>query len=186
MEVLMRKTAFITTGLLILTLIACEDNSTGPENVLVLSDSFERSGSPTTTGWQIVTDLYDFDIDTPEDGGYYSLMLLPGNDIEGTAVKTIEVEHGDGIYTFSVWGKMSTDQPENTAYIKFGVLSNEIPTQLTTFELSDTTWTQFTVTDTLAFETDDLIYIKLSCGAGQTGDQWYSLFDAVRLEKLNE
>lgn len=182
----MRNVALIIISLGLLILSACDKNSTELEDILVLSDGFEVLGNPTHAGWQIVPELTDFDGDTPLDGSVYSLKLMPGNDIEGTAIKTIDAEHGDGIFKFSVWAKMSADQPGGTGYIKFGVLRGDLLTQRSSIELVDTLWAQLEVIDTLSFEPNDQIYIGLSCGAGHTGDQWYSLFDAVRIEKIAE
>ncbi len=181
----MRYLAFNIILAVMLLPLGCDDNPTGPENVLVLSDGFERLGSPTYTGWQIAQDSIEFDIDTPVEGSVYSLMLRPGNDIAGTAEKFLDNEHGSGIYQFSVWAKMSSGQPSQTGYVQFGVFAGDVVTQAKSTPLTDTSWAWITITDTLTLGQDEQLYLKLSCGAGHTGDQWYSLFDAVRLEKIN-
>ena len=169
----------------LLAFVAC-NKSTEPENVLILTDSFERFGNPTVTGWQVNSDSSLFSGDTPEGGDIFSLRLFPGNTSEGTASKLITADHGDGVYRFSVWGKRSQDQPSHTGYVRFCVIRDNILTQSTQFELTDTAWTEYAVTDTLSFEPDDRIQIFLSCGYSEEPASWHSYFDLVTIEKLAE
>jgi hypothetical protein len=171
----------------VLLILACSEKATEPEDILVLSDSFERLGNATHVGWQIDPGLTDFSGDTPTEGNnIWSLKLLPGNTSEGFATKLLDVEHGDGIYSFSVWARMSSGQPAETGYIRYGVMHDGTVTQSTTFNLDDTLWAEYSVTDTLTFEAGDRIYIHLSCGSSAEPVEWYSLFDLVRIEKLVE
>ncbi len=179
----MRKIDFVIISITMVIILACS-SSTEPEDILVLSDSFERFGSPTYIGWQITPDSVDFDGDTPVEGSVHSILLRPGNDMEGSAEKFLDNEHGSGEYKFSVWAKMSSNQPDSTGYVQFGVFSGDIVTQLNTIVLTESEWEQLEITENLTLGSEDQLYIKLSCGAGQTGDTWYSLFDEVKIWKL--
>ncbi len=166
-----------------LAIVACNKKSTAPENRLILYDSFETEGVGSYAGWTVQEGQADFDNSTPADGGSVSLMLIADGEIEGTAVKEIVADHGDGIYTFSIWGRMSTDQPEETGYITFGISDDDDVLQEKSVFLTDTTWTKYTLVDTLSFDAGQYLYMKLSPGLPEGDAVWYSLFDLLRLDK---
>jgi len=168
-----------------LFILACDD-STSPENILILSISFERNGVGSLIGWEIDPELADYSGSTPVDGGSKSLKLISGNTSEGYATKKITANHGDGIYQLSIWGKMSSEQLDSTGKVIFGTVNNGTVTQDKTAYLEDTVWTEITITDTLTFAENDSIYIKLSAGTSETSEVWYSLFDLLQLELIEE
>ena len=173
----------ITLLSLSLIIIACNKESTAPDSTLILYDSFEVEGAGSYRNWTIEEGLTDFDNSTPADGGAVSLKLTADGDIEGCAVKEIVADHGDGIYEFSVWARMSANQPESTGYAIFGVSDDDGVIQEKTVMLTDTVWTCYTIVDTLTFEAGNYLYMKLSPGLPEGDNTWYSLFDVVRVEK---
>jgi hypothetical protein len=172
----------ILTAITFLIIAGCK-NSTDPEDMLVLSDSFEVNHVGSYSGWHIDPARADFSDDAPDGGGSWSLSLTPGNTSEGYAIKYLEPNHGDGIYRMSIWVKRY-GTGTNYASVKFGkmeadstlTLKEEIPAP-------DSACRNVIITDTLAFESGDRIYIKLSAGTSEV-DTWQSLFDLVRMEKL--
>jgi hypothetical protein len=170
-------------------ILACVDNSTEPEDVLVLSDSFEISGIGSLAGWHYNPYHAALSDDAPEDGGSWSLALTPGTSAPGNAIKYLEPGNGDGIYRLTVWVKrIGTDG--NFASVRFGIMaadsSLDVAEQIMVTTLD--TWVQAVETDTLAFVDGDRIYIELSAGLfdPQNDNTWQSRFDLVRLEKLAE
>ena len=166
-----------------LTMLACNKESTAPESTLILYDSFEIEGAGSYRNWTIEEGLAGFDNSTPPGGGACSLELTADGDIEGCAIKEIVADHGDGIYEFSIWAKMSAVQPEGTGYVVFGVSDDDGVIQEKTALLTDTAWTQYMIVDTLTFEAGNYLYMKLSPGLPEGDETWYSLFDVLRLEK---
>ena len=176
--------SMILATITFLIIAGCK-NSTAPEDMLVLSDSFEVNHVGSYTGWHIDPTLTDFSDDAPDGGGSWSLSLTPGNTSEGYAIKYLEPENGDGIYRMSIWVKRY-GSAGNYASIKFGKM--EVDSTLTLKEEipdPDSSWRNIIITDTLTFETGDRIYIKLSAGTSEV-ETWQSLFDLVRMEKLAE
>jgi len=166
-----------------LTMLACNKESTAPDSRLILYDSFEIEGTGSYRNWTIEEGLAGFNGSTPVDGGACSLQLTADGDIEGSAFKEIVADHGDGIYTFTIWARMSADQPDSTGYVIFGVSDNDGVIEEKTSILTDTAWTQYTIVDTLTFDAGNYLYMKLSPGLPEGEETWHSLFDVLRLEK---
>lgn len=169
----------IIFALCLIALLSCKKDSTGPEDIVIISDSFERYGAPSHQGWRVNSDLTSASDDTPTDGGQWSLRLDPGQPPAiGNAVLEIEPSYGDGVYEFSAWVKTSGE-----GFIRLGVLSLDQIIDSTTATASDSVWTKLIIVDTLSFASGDEIYLELSAGTSEVAN-WYALFDLAKLVKL--
>ena len=166
----------------LLAVTGCKKNSTGAEDIVIISDSFEIAGQPSHLGWQVDTDLTSGQDEAPPNGGQWSLRLDSGTPpFIGNAILDIYPNYGSGIYEFSVWVKTT-----GTATVTLGVLApDDQVSQGGTVTSQDTAWTQVVIVDTLTIGSGDQIFMELSSGSSDS-ESWYSLFDLARLVKKAE
>jgi hypothetical protein len=156
---------------------------TGDENLLANS-SFEIDGNPSLHGW-VVSDTcaVHFAEEAPPTGGCWSVAIDPGWVPTMYSISTtVSAPKGGHRYEFSFWA-MSWDswgmariilkRPDTLAVRKY-------------LGFSDTTWSTYSLFDTLSTDKGDSLVIELWGGTEEVSTIWSKTFyDLVRLETLD-
>ena len=153
-----------------------------PDNSSVLiNSSFEVNGNPSLQGWNGQDTSYvKFSSDVPGGGGSFSI-LLDAVWAPPVFVKTIvAVPQGIHVYKLSVWSKARGIG----GWIDFILQRPDSNILRKQVRIVDSTWTLYSVTDTMNCSVQDSIVVKLSGGflqllAGRT------FYDLCKLEKLD-
>lgn len=155
----------------------------GDENLLVNS-SFETLGMPSLNGWFVSdTSEVHFAEEAPPSGGCWSVAINPGWVPTMYSISTtIAAPEGSHRYELSFWTKswdtwgmarIILKRPDTLAVRKYTAFS-------------DTTWSTYSLVDTLSTDQGDSLVIELSGGMEEVSTVWSKTFyDLVRLEKLD-
>ena len=140
----------IVIAVITLIIISCSEdkNPVNPPSSsnIILNSSFEKNGTPDTEGWEIsARPLGEIITDAPSGGGTYCLRLEASNP-GGMATKKISAVTNKQIYKLSFWAK--TNQPSSSAF--FDLIRNGHVENRTEMNISDTSWSNYSVVDTLA------------------------------------
>ncbi len=188
----MKQSKFIP-GLIILLLAlaapGCKESGSGSiENGeessgnLLLNPSFESNGAPSLEHWSVQdTSRVRFSPDVPPGGGSYSVAIAVDWAPPAFVRTAVAAPAGAHRYRLSWWGK--SEQIAGAAY-----LGIQKPDTLILFYphgglTIDSTWTEYSLLDTIATETGDKLVITLSGGISQwSGGKTY--YDLCSLEIL--
>jgi hypothetical protein len=181
-----RNRIFFLSILLILSIFvfSCskENNpvTTQPDSSVLLNTSFEKNGIPDDEGWTIsASPLGDIVTDAPRDGGTYCLKLEASNP-GGMAFIKVPAKTDKKVYNFTFWGK--TTQPSSSAY--FDLIRNGQIQSRVELSVMDTTWTKYSLVDTLQVMSGDSIRIIFQERLNQLL-MIESYFDLVKVETVD-
>lgn len=181
------KTGIILSMLILSSLLLCscsDDTSvsiTSGETNLLLNPSFEVNANPTLQSW--TTNDYPaikYSGDVPTGGGYWSITIEA---VWGTPIyvrTTVLASEGRHIYKFSFMAK-TQGSGGNASLIFVHVRNDSLRKQI---QVADSTWTSYSLLDTLTISRGDSIAVKLSGGFSQIL-YGKTFFDLCKLEKLN-
>ncbi len=165
-------------------LISCSEDKNpvtpSPNSNILLNTTFEKNGNPDTEGWEIsARPLGEITNEAPVDGGMYCLKLEASNP-GGTATKKISAVTNKQIYKLSFWAR--TNQPSSTAF--FDLIRNGQVENRTEVNVMDTSWTKYSVIDTLQVMNGDSL--KITFQERITPLQMLvSYFDLVKVETVD-
>ena len=174
----------IVIAVITVILISCSEdkNPVSPPSSsnIILNSSFEKNGTPDTEGWEIsARPLGEIITDAPSGGGTYCLRLEASNP-GGMATKKISAVTNKQIYKLSFWAK--TNQPSSSAF--FDLIRNGHVENRTEMNISDTSWSNYSVVDTLEIMNDDSLKITFQERITQL-QLFESYFDLVKVETLD-
>jgi len=148
-----------------------------PGTNLIANSSFELNEAPSLQGWEVTdTSVVRFSTDTPSGGGTWSINI-ESTSIPGAQVQTaIAMPQGSYIYRFSTWAKRY-----NLGGGVFLIFNSTIRKDIA---IQDTTWTSYTINDTLTTVVGDTVIVALTGGGHQlaTGRTY---FDICKFERLD-
>ena len=148
---------------------------------LVENWSFELNNQPTLQSWVADTMLRKFVQDVPSNGGQWSLQLSPGwFPQEGFARTYISGQSGGGVYQLTVWVK---NMNGSRSSVRLGQWSQNAWVNFKQIPCDSSTWTQYSIVDTISLQPSDTIAVHLSAGETELVSG-YVLFDLVCLEKI--
>ena len=148
---------------------------------LLQNSSFEVNNQPTLQSWVADTTLRKFVQDVPPNGGQWSLQLSPGwFPQEGYARTYISGQSGVGVYQLTVWIKNMNGFRSS---VRFGQWSQNAWVNFKQIPCDSSTWTQYSLVDTISLQPNDTIAVHLSAGETELA-AGYVMFDLVRLEKI--
>ena len=143
---------------------SCSDEATSPEemdNNLIQNSSFEFNGSPSLRDWNVRGEV-DFFVDTPPDGGRYSIGITESW-IEFNSVSyTLAALHGNRVYTLTCWAK-SGGIPASIAF----EVHNDTLVYSRVTEVTDTLWRSYTIDETVNGTRGETIKIFLKGSISQ-------------------
>jgi hypothetical protein len=154
---------------------------TGDENLLINS-SFEINGEPSLHGWVVSQPAaVHFSENTPPMGGSWSVAMGPGwIPMVYFISETIAAPEGTHRYTLSFWAK----KRDVGGWAEFILKQPDSSIVCKTMLVPDSTWTFYSLLDTVSANDGDSLTIKLTGGWSELagGETFY---DLVRLEKLH-
>lgn len=184
---MMAKTTFSCLCFLtVATFAGCSKSSpTSPSasGNLLSNPSFESNGSPSLQGWShayMDTSIFAFTSDVPPAGGKYSVAIDAVWGPPNTISQTVPVSPGDHQYKFSAWAKKIGFGGQLQLYLeRSGSLS-----LLKYIDVTDTTWTEYSLVDTLSVEGGDSLRVLISGGLSQlqAGTTYFNLCELKQLE----
>ena len=152
-----------------LLLASCSGNpasSNGTGN-LISNPNFILNGQPSLAGWQINDTAWVKVVsNAPPGASTWSLWLLPpsGGPLPGGVATTyITGGAGSGAYTLTLWEKNFATWYWGTIVIDQLRNGGTVSTKL--LDMRDTTWTQFTLSDTLDMQPSDTLRISFYTGS---------------------
>jgi hypothetical protein len=168
---------------LLLLLVSCKSaGPTGPtsEPSILFNSSFEADGKPSLDGW-IVHDSTSASSsnDVPPSGGIVSLCLQDAN-FGNDAIAQIPLPSGFHIYRLSIWAKKTSTSG------RFDVGFLPAQRQILPWDfaiISDTSWREYSLTDTLTTKIGDSLKIFLSPGYAEV-ILGRTYFDLCKMEQL--
>jgi hypothetical protein len=168
----------------LILLLGCSENknpvSPTPDSNILLNSSFEKNGNPATDDWEISARPYgEITNDAPIGGGNYCLKLEASNP-GGMATRQFPAVSNRQIYKLSFWAK--TNQPSSKAF--FELIRNGLVENQTELSVIDTTWTEYSVTDTFQVMNGDSLRITFQERITQL-QMFESYFDLVKVETVD-
>ena len=161
--------ASILAALMALLLASCSGNpasSNGTGN-LISNPYFTSNGRPSLAGWQINDTAWVKVVSNAPPGATgWSLWLLPpsgGPGPGGVATTYITGGSGNGVYTLTLWEKNFATWYWGTIVMDQMRNGGTVSTKL--LDMRDTTWTQFTLSDTLNMQQSDTLRITFYAGS---------------------
>lgn len=157
--------------------------SPSDENLLTNS-SFEILGMPSLHGWLVSdTSAVHFSQEAPPGGGCWSVAIDPGWVPTMYSISTtVAAPEGSHRYELSFWtmswhswgmARVILKRPDTLMVRKY-------------LSFSDTTWSTYSLFDTLSTNKGDSVVIELWGGMEEISPAWSkTLYDLVRLQKLN-
>ena len=169
-----------------LTLVNCGKKSVAPKSEpdginLVKNSSFEKSGDPTTIGWEgtSTSNLYR-DAPAVAGGGMWCLALS-GGCVWESALYLIDSAEDGGIYELSCWARKEQYGNGGAGISFFNKTSGDFGRSAPVMSRS---WSRVTLIDTLYIANGDSIFVMLQAGGGFAG--WCTgFFDLVQVIKQN-
>ena len=166
---IMKSLLVITFAFIALYCFSCT-NSTEPSigTNLLQNPSFELNGASSLNGWRVTDpDLVKYSNDVPPGGGKWSIYLDTysfGPPIslydKSQSVRPI---NGNHIYTFSFWGKYKTVPGQGLMY----TFKGDTIASVKYVVMNDTSWTNYSIVDTISSNQADSILVKLYQSAGE-------------------
>ena len=160
------------------------DRICGPsgDEDLLINSSFEIKGVPSWNGWSIShPSAVNFSEDTPPRGGSWSVTMGPGwIPVVLFISETVAAPEGTHGYALSFWAK----RVYVGGWVEFILEQPDSSVVRKTTIISDSTWTFYSLLDTLPANDGDSFTVKLTGGWSELagGETFY---DLVRLEKLD-
>jgi hypothetical protein len=148
---------------------------------LIQNSSFEINDQPTLQSWVADTTLAQFFQDAPPAGGKWSLRISPGwIPQEGFARTYISGQSAVGVYRVAFWAKSINGWKGSAS---FGQWNQNAWVRSKRIYCDSTSWTQFSLVDTLSLQPNDTIAVHLSAGAVELSNGQI-LFDLVELKRI--
>ena len=144
---------------------------------LLTNPSFELNGTPSLQGWRTSytnTSIFSFSSDAPSGGGKYSISIEVLWAPPYTVKQTVPAIAGNHQYRLSVWGKKSEIVGGNLSFY----LRRPDSTLLRKWvRIVDTTWTEYSIIDTLYAVSGDSLMVSVDGGFSQIrpGKTFYDL-----------
>ncbi len=181
------KTLILLAGGLFL-LFACNVvmNPAGEVSNLVKNGSFEENGAPSLKYWfGPDSSVAKFVKDAPERGGNWSIVL-PVHALEPLRLRLaqkVNLQSGTHILQFSFWAKkhgMINGWAGLIRETQDGKLVDE-----GALVVKDTTWTQYTLLDTVQLQKGEKLYVNLTGGGAEVayGETTYDLVSLTEVSK---
>lgn len=175
----------VANFLIILFFLSCaesDDTIYEQENDtnFLINSSFEINGNPSLLGWYSPdTSMIDFAQDTPPDGGNWSVTLEANWGPPFFISSTVAAKQGTHHYNLSLWSKVQG--VGGAAYLNLKQTDTLIVRKSVT--ISDTTWTTYSLLDTITAIESDSIVVTLTGGFSHL---FYgkTYFDLCMLEKI--
>ena len=141
-----------------------EEPISGPinNNNLIINSSFETEGNPTLGDW-LANDInrVEFSNDTPEDGGKYSITLEADWSPSPPSIFTLKkLVKGNHKYNFSFWAKCRGIG----GYGYLCLINADTLIISKSTHVTDTTWTKYSIMDTISSSEYDSLKVILSGG----------------------
>ncbi len=183
----MQKMTLIIFISLLSVVFACSlvVNPAGEVNNLIKNGSFEENSKPTLKYWfGLDSSVAKLVKDAPERGGEWS-VAIPLHRLEPLnfrLAQAVNLHSGTHILQFSFWGIWSKTDKSLPGYAnlirktKDGKLIDEGG-----LAVKDTTWTQYTLLDTVHLQEGEKLYVNLSGGAAELSTSSTTSFDLVSL-----
>jgi hypothetical protein len=150
-------------------LISCSrDNNivnAGSTDNLLSNPSFEKNGSPSLDSWiqsYQDTSVIHFSSDVPQGGGQYSIKLDVVWGPQFSISSTVNAETGTNIYSFSCMAKVLG--VGGTIYLSLEADPSIVRKSIMP---ADSTWKEYSITDTISSSGGDRIRITLTGGFSQ-------------------
>jgi hypothetical protein len=148
---------------------------------LIQNSSFETNNQPTLQFWITDTLLAEVLQDAPPGGGQWSLQLSPGwIPQEGFAQTYVSGQSGIGVYQLTFWSKSISGWKGS---VMIGQWSQMSWVQSNIIYCDSTTWTQYSLIDTLSLQIGDTIGVHLSAGRTEVA-YGRVLFDLIHLRRI--
>ena len=156
-----------------LLLFGCKNSPTEPtlfigQGNAIINPSFEIFGKPSLDGWKVEdTAIINFTNDTPPGGGFWSITLSvtwfgPPTRYPTEPYQKFRLINGTHIYTFSFWAKRN--RVGGSGYV--GALKTDQAFTIVSYKrVTDTTWTLYSIVDTISSSQYDSVIAGLSGGA---------------------
>jgi hypothetical protein len=154
---------------------------TGQVN-LITNPSFEINGQKTLIGWYPSMTIF-FVNDVPTGGGNWAIWMGGGN-FTGNIFTAVPAQSGTHEYYLSIYGKESK-QEEGNGFSRVQLIlkhANDL-FFLKYLSIKDTTWTLYSLQDTLTASTNDTLIVKIINYPMEYS--YHSLFDLCTLKKMN-
>jgi len=148
----------IAIGLLIIISCSEDENPTNPagEDNILVNSTFEKNGAPYEDGWKISPPPRGEIVeDAPSGGGDYSLQLAAFDPEGGSATITVAAMEDKMIYKLSLWAK--TNSPSSVIF--FDQIRNGVVVSREEVDVSDSSWKEIFLTDTLNIAAGDSLRI---------------------------
>ena len=184
------KTAVICIyAVLFFSIFNCEKDKdiTEPEkpaSQILFYSSFEKNGQPNNNGWFIKDESSaNYSTDVPPGGGDYSMCLKVDSigPFRQWAQFSVPASNSNNIYKLSFWSKPQGACGIAHVYIK---LSDTTGYYSKSKLACDSTWSYYSITDTIQTDENDSLVIILAPDLSWTVDA-KAYFDLCKLEKLN-
>jgi len=162
-----RIVVMLVTLIASINLIQCS-NPTGPSasSNLLQDPSFESNGQATLNGWVVNdTSIVHFANDAPPDGGKWSVavnVIWIGPNMFEVPYQKVKLVSGTKIYTFSFWAKSSTVIKGMGSIL---ALKADSIVSYKYVRVEDSTWTNYTIADTISSDQADSLFVTISGGA---------------------
>ena len=145
---------------------------------LISNYSFESNGTPSLQGWETTdTSVVRFSPDIPSNGGAWSIYIETTS-LPAARVRTaIAMPQGTYLYRLSTWAKRNNNFGGGMFLIFNSAIRKDLP-------IEDTTWTLYTINDTLTTVVGDTVIVALTGGGSEliTGRTY---FDICKFERLD-
>ncbi len=165
--------------LVLLPACSSKDNPSAADNLpeILLNSSFEQNGNPSIENW-ISNDTTGIKIvdEAPAEGGKYSLRIKASWFPENSTSIIIDAPQGNNIFKLSVWAKYFN--VSGTIDLK-----KESDPDKKSINVADTSWTVYSLIDTINIKAGEKLQVVLNGGISQiiAGETY---FDLIKLEQL--
>jgi len=190
-EELLMKQFSIFSVCLLLFLASCKNGSptsTNDGTIVLFKSSFDSSSSPSSSGWSLSdSSLIAFSTDVPPNGGKYSIVLESSNVSDPRATAKIALPSGNHIYRLSIWAKSITPDGATGLFpprANFAVIESKILGPVGFANVSDSVWTEYSVTDTLTTQAGDSAEIILMPAQYGNLKENQTYFDLCEFEEI--